>query len=414
MNEIQPFWHRIPAFFGYGFHWRVLLLAVTLALLNAYLLPGLFVVVLYAATTRYAMAVLDATARGELTPPALDRTTLGSGYELPIKLFLILLLYGLALTWVAVSVGEVAAITLYLAGSLLFPALVMTLVLTESLVAALNPLGWVGLARAIGWPYLALFGIWMAVGAAQENASIFMVDWVPERWVLPFWLAFNTVFSVIAFHMMGYVLLQYHAEIGDPLSTGRRLAEAAPQTGLRTRLFDQLLAEGNLAAASAELLDQVKRHPGDLDMRRQAHNFLLSHHQLEPLKRNAQVLLDEQLAAGQIAPAAETFSDCFGRDVVCRPRNPALYVALIRQLRAMGKAAAAVGLGNGFHKRFPTTDDVVPVYLEIAAALSEDLNRDDKAIQLLDFVIGRFGGHRRIGEAHELRKVLTRLDGQPA
>jgi hypothetical protein len=232
--------------------------------------------------------------------------------------------------------------------------------------------------------------------------------------MLPFWLAVNTLFSVIGFHMMGYVLLQYHREIGDPLATGSRLAAQAPDSGLRSPLFEQLMREGKTAAAAAEIMGQVRQHPGDLELRRQAHNFLLSHGQHALLLENARGLLDELLAAGKLAPAAEVFSDCLKQRLSCLPASPGHYLALVRQLRRMGRARDAVKLGKGFHRRFPASDDTPALYLEVAAALSEDLQRDDLAQQLLDFLLQRYPQHERTEEVRRYRDVLTRLGNQPA
>lgn len=409
MPSIEPFWHRIPRLFAYGFHWRVLVLAVGLAVINNYLLSGLFVIVLYAITTRYAMAVLEHTARGELAPPPLNGDTLIQGYELPLKLFFILLIYGFGLAWVATSVGPVTAMLLYVLGSLLFPALIMMLVLSESLQVAINPFGWVSLARAIGWPYLALFGMWLAIGAAQDNASALLLSWLPERLMLPFWLMFNTVFSAIAFHMMGYVLLQYHEEIGDPLAAGAQLSERSSRKGLRTPLFDRLLAEGKTHAAAIELLDQVEQHPEDLNWRRRAHQFLLSHHQVDLLAKNARPLIDAQIAAGLLAQAAETFVDCARREVACEPLQPTHYLPLIRQLRRLGFPAHAVRLAQGFRKRYAGSEDAMAVLIELASTLSEDLNRDDKARQVLDYALAHYAHDPGIVEARTLRDVLGRM-----
>lgn len=415
LPDIQPFWQRIPRFFAYGLHWRTLTLAITLTLLSAFLLKGLFVIVLYALTVRYAMAALERTAGGQLEPPPLSWDNLGAGYDLPAKLFVILVLYGLLLGWVNVQFGPFLATVLYGLGALLFPALIMMLVLSESLVTALNPLGWISLAWAIGWPYLALFGLWLSVGTAQETASALLPEMLPEDWLLPFWLGVNTVFSVIGFHMMGYVLLQYHRELGDPLSAGHRLAgQQSRPAGLRTPLFEQFMREGKIEAAAAEMMDQVRRHPADLDMRRQAHNFLLSHGQDKLLLDNAKGLMDELLAAGKVAPAAELYGDCRQRGMDCMPASPLHYLALVRQLRSLGKAKEAVRLTKGFHKRFPTSDEVPAVYLEVAAALSEDLQRDDLARQLLDFVLSRYPAHTQVEEVRRYRNMLARLGDQPA
>ena len=54
---------------------------------------------------------------------------------------------------------------------LLLPANVMCLGLTNSLLASLNVVVLVNIVRAIGWPYLALYGFLALLSAAASTVS---------------------------------------------------------------------------------------------------------------------------------------------------------------------------------------------------------------------------------------------------
>lgn len=403
-KDILPFWSRIPAFFLYGLKPVPLLLATVSGLL-IYLTASFWVsLILYAVVVKYSMEALQHTMRGELSPPPLNGQVIVQGYELPLFLFFILLLYTLALGSIAGSMSVILALLLYLAGVLLFPALIMCLGVSESFVFSANPINWISLVRAIGWPYLALYGLYLSLSGAQATLEYFVLDKVGVAVRAPVWMVINTLFMIIGFHMMGYVILQYHRELQTQAPQGADDADS-----LTTPLLDKFIREGNSAAAVEELRALIKDHPDDADLRKKLHNYAMLNRQFEVVARHAPGYMGMLTRMGKHADAAQLFSDCLTSGTPCHPDQPEAYLPIFEILKQRRERRNAVALTKGFHKRFPGSEYTPPLYLELARLFSEELQRDDQARKLLHFLLEHFREHDRIAEVRQYLDLIERL-----
>lgn len=403
-NDIPPFWSRIPAFFLYALKPVPLLLAAVSGVL-IYLTSSFWVMlILYAVAVKYSMESLQHTMRGELSPPPLNGRVLIQGYELPLFLFFILLLYILALGSIAGSVSGILALLLYLAGLLLFPALIMCLGISESFGFSVNPIHWMSLVRAIGWPYLALYGLYLSFGGAQATLQYFILDKVGEEIRAPVWMSINTLFMIISFHMLGYVILQYHRELETPAPQG-----ADDSDSLSTPLLDKFIREGNSAAAAEELRALVNDHPEDADLRKKLHNYAMINRQFDVVTRHAPGYMGMLTRMGKYTEAAQLFSDCIASGTPCHPDRPEAYLPIFEVLKQRREHKNAAALTKGFHKRFPGSDYTPSLYLELARLFSEEMQRDDLALKLLQFLLEHFRDHDRIDDVRRYLDLIENL-----
>ena len=141
-NRIPPLWERLPSAFAYGLRSSPLILAGILgvtSLLLVTMMGVLGLIPVYAMMFKYAFAALQQTAEGESRPPRLDWDVLVNGYELPAKLFFIVVLFVLLLASIGSKLGSVALVVVLVLGTLAFPAVTMVLAQTGSLLSAINP-----------------------------------------------------------------------------------------------------------------------------------------------------------------------------------------------------------------------------------------------------------------------------------
>jgi tetratricopeptide (TPR) repeat protein len=399
--EIDPFWNRIPAFFLYGLK-PVPLLLSTLSGILIYLTSSIWILlILYAVAVKYSMAGLQHTLQGELSPPPLNSEVIVKGYELPLALFFILLIYTFALSSIASSFSPLLAILLLLLGFLLFPALVMCLGISESFTFALNPLNWLALATTIGWPYLALYGLYLSFGGAQATVEYLVLDEVSRASQAPVWMALNTLFMIISFHMMGYVALQYHREL-DIRPSALQDDTDRPDSPL----LDQFIQAGNSAAAIEELLCLIRDHPNDIELRKKLHNYAMLNQEYATVAKQAPAYMQMLTKAKNYNAAAQLFSDCRKADIPCFPASPEQYLPIFDILRQRGQTKEAIALSKNFHSRFPDSDFTPPIYFALAKLFSEQMQRDDMAKQLLRFLIKHFSTHATIGQVRQYLQLL--------
>jgi tetratricopeptide (TPR) repeat protein len=404
--KITPFWNKIPAFFLYGLKPIPLLLAVFLGVL-LYLISNVWIVlILYAVTVKYSMAALQYTMEGELSPPPLSKRVIFQGYGLPIALFVILVVYALGAMAVAASVSPWLALLILLLGMFLFPAMIMCLCITESFTFSINPINWMALVKSIGWPYLALYGLYLAFGGAQATVEHFIPENASDAAQITVWLVINTYFTIISFHMMGYVILQYHRELHLQPSATQQEYEIHS-----TPLLEKFMQEGKTDAAIEELICLVNDNPDEIDLRKKLHNYAMINHADSVVAKYAPSYMRSLTQAKRYTEAAQLFIDCLNANYTCHPERPESYHPIFEILKQRGQFNEAIALTKGFHKRFPENDLTPALYFGLAKLFCEDMHRDDLAIKLLHFLVSRFKGHHK---TPEVRKYLQLIKDLPS
>jgi hypothetical protein len=406
--RITPFWNRVPQLFLYGLRPRPLILAGVLAAVSALLGSGLVELILGLVVIKYAMAALQETAEGYLVPPKLSYAVLVENYQLPIKLYVLVVGWFFLYGAVSASAGPFFSLALFVIGMLLFPAVVISLVMTESFLYAVNPLNGAALVRRIGWPYLIMFGFLFLFGIAEESVQTLFLERVSKDLLAPMWFAIDALFTIIMFHLMGYVLFQYHEELGSAKPAA--LAETGEElAGVGSPLLEKFIAEGNVAAATEEFAGLIKDNPHDLALRRRLYVYLISTDQHARLDKYLPAYFSALLDAGAIGDATKLYLDSVQRDQPFAPRRPGDYLPLMRELKTRRSARQAVKLAGGFHKRFPRAPETPQVYSEMARILSEDLLQDELAAKALKYVLKHFPQDAHIGEIRSQLALLEKL-----
>ncbi len=405
-HRITPFWQRIPHFFLYALNPEPLALAVVVGLLS--LISGSLLVwlVLLLLPMKYAMVSLQYTAAGEFKPPALSLDMLTQNYGLPLKFYAIVVLHIMAL----ISLGKdspLVAQLLLIVGFLLYPAIIISLAMTEEFAFAISPHNWLRVVSALGWPYLALFGLLYMLGNVQGTVEAMLGLDDFGRLGLAVWFAINSLFTIASLHMMGYVLYQYHEALGMDTPESLREQEEAARSPYDSADVERYMAEGNVAAATRELTDMVERHPEAVEPRRRLYMYLLSTDQETYLERFVPYYVAFLVDGGRASDAARVYRDCLQRGMALLPPRDDLYLPLMREMRRSGMARDALQMANGFHKRYPDSEAIPGVYLEMARILSEDLQKDDTASQALRFVLQKFPAHPLAGEVRQYLSIIA-------
>ncbi|WP_377004491.1 hypothetical protein [Coralloluteibacterium thermophilus] len=258
-QTIAPFWTRLRQIVAYPFRGGALatLLVLTVAQVAAWLpLIGWLVgLLLLAVAYKYAFEALRVTAHGRLDPPetVLD---LNDGVLLRFLAMQLLFIVGIV---VAALLGGIALALLALAVIVLVqPGATMALAMDGSLRHAINPATWFALIARVGWPYLALVALLFVFQLSALNAAALFALALPRplaelvAYALFLWGLFAT------FHLMGYLLYQYHETLGfEPEAAGLPDRPRDQDAELLEQAGDAL-REGRPDAALALLRDAVR------------------------------------------------------------------------------------------------------------------------------------------------------------
>jgi tetratricopeptide (TPR) repeat protein len=215
-NIIVPFQNRLQAFFLYPFQLTPLLLTLALsilgALFNTSFLVNLFV---WVVMMKYAYATLIATGQGALKAPDVTWELINGDVLQVFKQFILFAIIGFSAGAAFEKAGMLGGFGFLTVIFLAMPAIIMLLVATNSVLHAINPFTFLRIISRIGWPYflMYLFLFFLMAGPATLFAYI-PIEFLPIKFYIFLTLFLKQVYALISYHLMGYVLLQYHKEIG--------------------------------------------------------------------------------------------------------------------------------------------------------------------------------------------------------
>lgn len=407
MPRIVPFWHRIPAVFGYGLQPGPLAVAALAALIvgvgQLIIGPFLIAILIWALILKYSFYALERSSEGECKPPSLGDGLSGDAHT-PLKLLGILIVYVLILGKLA-SFGFGPYVLGMVLGAALLPASLVVLGVTNSFAQALNPLTLFGFVFRIGLPYLVLYIFVQLLMSGQATLAGIILNALPLELAMPTTTALETYFSIVIFHLLGYVAYQYHEKLGGPAPETIRAAESAPDIS-RYRDFERFMAEGNKDAAIAELESVIALDPDDPQPYDKLHTLFMVEQRSDELAQHTDVYAGMLLESERELQAAAVVEKTMKLLPDYRPRRAPLYEPLIKALRRAGKPKLAVLLAKGFHKRCRDEALIPRVYLLTAQIFCEDLQRDDLAEKLLQFSLEHYPGHPLAGEIAEYRRTV--------
>ncbi len=408
MARIIPFWHRIPSVFGYGLRPApigVAALAAFVAWAAQFLIwPFLIALVVWAVILKYSFHVLERSSEGDCKPPTLADGLSGDSH-MPLKLLGILILFVLLLEPLA-SLGAVAFWSGQVLGAALLPASLVLLGVTGSFVRALNPVLLFGFVLRIGAAYWLLFIFVQLLMTGYSTLSGFIGSALSPAVSPLFTVALATYFSIVIFHLLGYVAYQYHERLSGSAPEAVRAAEQAPEVS-RYSDFERFMAEGNKDAAIAELEGVIASNPDDLEPYKKLNTLLIVEQRTDRLARHTDAYVSALLNCGRAPQTAQVVENTMRLLPDYRPRRAPLYEPVMAALRMANKPKLAVALANGFHKRCRNADVVPRVYLQAARIYCEDLQREDLAERLLRFLRKNYPDHPLDAEIADYLRVVA-------
>ena len=214
-NLVVPFWKRLPQFFLYPFKLQPIIFILIVAGIGTFFAGSRLInFVLWVAAIKYALLTLNNSAQGKLIAPDISFKVLNEDVTQVFKQFGILVLVNFLGGWVFANHGFVAGI-LYMQLSVLFiPAMIMALVATDNIAQAFNPIVLFRIISGIGKNYLLMYLFLTFFKNAPDVLAGQLQMFLPSAAVYFVYFAATQYYTIMAYNLMGYVMLQYHEEIG--------------------------------------------------------------------------------------------------------------------------------------------------------------------------------------------------------
>lgn len=415
-NLIEPLTSRISKIFLYGFSGWPLALSILLCLGQlVFSLPSIYFLimrlVLFAVLVKYSFAVLRATARGNLSPPAAWGESATGDFGPVFKQFLIFVVVGAVAAYLAGRGGAALGQVFLIASIVFLPAMIIVLAATDSMLAALNPVLFGPLAFRVGQDYL-LMAFFLTILFAGPNALRPLLAQVPGGSLLLLF-AFH-YYMIIAYHLMGYVILLHHRDIGYEVRYDDFKDLAAPAGAGDKSPQQRLLARANVmikegAADDALTLILAKTRYEDMTDT----GLALCFFNLVKLKKRADLLRDRGpelfrvfYAAKRRKEASDAYAAVAAADPSFSPGPDELF-AVAGWLSESGRYAEALNAYSRFIKANPGHERLVAAYFTSARLLNERLGKPAKAREVLAWLEKKYPRHELAGQVRSYRAKIS-------
>ncbi len=408
---IVPFWNRLREISLYPMHADAMLTICVLALchLVAFLPFGRFLdLVVWVAMYKYAFECLRASADGRLTPPEGSVNVEDSTGWGQIWLQLVFIVAGVA---GFLLLGPGGGLVVLVVLGLSWPAAVMSLAMDGSLGHALNPATWLAILARIGWPYVAVVLLYFVFFASQLYAQAFALRLLPGFLAVILVNVIAHYVIVATFHLMGYLIYQYHEEVGyEPAQAPAplRRANADPDQQILDEAA-QFVRDGNPDAARERIAEQLRSRGGSEALHAQYRKLLALGDRREEQLRHGREWISQLLAQDKDQRAVDVARECLDLDPAFRLSSPDEVARIAQKAVDTGNTQVALKLLSGFHKYYPKHRDIPQNYLLAAKLLAERMGKDAEARALLDQLTKAYPEHPLAKDIAAYRGFLDKL-----
>jgi len=418
-NLIDPFWSRLPRMFTYPIYPQPLILSLLLAIAVLLLLGvGLIGLVLLGIigliVLKYSFESLKATYNGNLKPPPLNAKIIFEDFLPVIKQFIIYLLIGISSHLISAKLGKPAQGIFELLAIFFLPSMIILIVTTGRLFHAINPIVFIGLAVRIGWAYFLMVFFLALLKNAPVYVVVYVVKFVPPELLLMLYGFAISFYTIISYHLMGYVILQYHEKIGyqvdyedfsDPTVRDYEPQLSDPDAVALSKV-EPLIKAGKLDEAIALIKTMTEQQPiSGVKLSERYYNLLKMRKRTANLLEHGVAHLDLLTSENQKSKAIAVFTECRAADSSFMPTAAALF-KLAGWLNETGKTKAAVAVYNALAKSYPDNSLVPKAYFRIAQIFHDRLMNKDQAKKALGLLLKKYPNHEMVPQAENF---LARL-----
>ena len=420
-STIEPFWRRLRQIWLYPLQMGPLITVVALAVAQTFvsymMIIGWFLSLLVlGALYRYAFLVLRATANGRMEPPeglgdidnSLGMTQIGliAAYMISAVLGAVILV---VLQMPLLAIGWVGLL------AFAYPGSTMSLAIDMNIWHALNPATPLAIMGRLGWPYFVVALLCLLFVFCQANAASLLAPYLPTPLDQIVTNMLGNYVTIASFHLMGYLIYQYHRELGFEIEAPLRLRKAAddPDQDLLDEC-EALAREGQLEDAIARIGAHLRDRGGSAAVHQRYRKLLSARQDTAALLTHGHQWLSILVAQDKLRDALNLAQECLTLDPAFRPQHPEECHPLAMAAHQQHRAQLYLQLLSGFHQQYPKHKDIPKNLLLASQVLAERLNQEDRARKLLLQVKERYPEHPLIEEVDRYLSFLDKLSPPPA
>jgi len=385
-DNVDPFWRRLEKAFKYPLNVNALTMVVGLSVVTVVvtslpfqgIITWLFGLFLVGAMVNYSFMCLTSTSEGNMVAPSVGESFQGTISVLFKLLFMVILialvLYAIT-AYIHPILGAIASIIVLIGA----PAILMGFAHTQSVIESVNPVNFVRIMSTLGLPYavLIIFLMIMMMSVTVLN-QIIGDDLAALSAILQ--SSVSNYYSVVMFHLMGYMLFQYQGKLG--YSTG----DADSKTMKQAETADVVLAHVNIRLKEGEydrvdelLKSGIENSRRDKRLWAKYFEFLYRTENTASLEPFADNYLHHLIETAQTDRLASDYKKIKQLLPAYVPGHGHIRFHVANACRVGGDSLAAVQLVNGMHKLFPDYEKLVAAYQLMKLSLDDLPNMSAQA-----------------------------------
>ncbi|MFV0477533.1 MAG: hypothetical protein ACK5ME_06860 [Parahaliea sp.] len=385
-TTIEPFWQRLPVIARYPLRDAALYTTIALVVFSLLInLPGvlglIISVLFWISAYKYAFEILRATANGRMDPPEQrlrsDNDEIWS--YLGMQIMMLLMVAG-SFTLLG-NVPGIITMTLII---IIQPAATMSLVMDGSILHALNPGTWGGIISRVGAPYLALVVLLFVFQSTATNANTLLSAILPP-FLGGLLVCAVTLWGLFAtFHLMGYLILQYHEMLGfvpDSIGGGSKQPPDYDQALLDA--VEQQVQEGDTDTAMKQLHAEIRSRLVSPAVHQLYRRLLKSADDNEGLAAHGRQFIGQLLADNDERTALIVARESLETGPLFKLALCEHATRLAGAAERTGQSALAVQLNELAFNTFSKEAAAVGAGIRAAQLMSERQGRDAEARELL-------------------------------
>ncbi len=224
---IPPFWSRLTDVYRYPLNIEAIIALLVVSLLTAFIGNASLLLILPSiAMMLYSFACLRETAKGNLKAPGLEACFEGSVAQIIYVLIAVLVLgsgvYNV-FKYFGTGLGIMASAFFILA----IPAIIIIIAVEEELGPALNPAELFSVMRATGISYFVMI-LFIIIMMSSVFVLIAFFGVQADSFIgILLQSLISNYYSVVTYHIMGYLVYQNHQELGFKTNIKREKGAAA-------------------------------------------------------------------------------------------------------------------------------------------------------------------------------------------
>lgn len=378
--SVEPFWRKLDQIYRYGFNKQSLMLiglVTVIAFLAQYYQVTLLLLVPAIFLMRYSFQCLENTAAGKMEAPKVEESFNG-GIQLLAQVIAIGGL-GIALVIVVESfLGEELAIVMLCLVLIVLPANFILLAVNGDLAEAVSPSNIVQLIKSTGAAYIimlvflfimssSLVLLSSLIGAEHKNIQIITSNLI------------TGYYSVITFHMMGYLVFQKQDALGFYAPDSSVSHEPRTELQIKTAQIEVLVKEGRYALAIEVYRELLPKNHNNLSLWEKCFKLICAVKDKEALERYSDTYLPRIMSRGDEYATVNTYRAISAVIPNYHPSKADVCNDLARDLFNQGDYKSVIKLLNNFHKRYNNKPAIFEAYTLLKSALLKTPNLAHKA-----------------------------------